>query len=145
MLRALAAHGDWQTGEDCYPHIKTLHRITGFSERTVQYTLRSLSCPSAASCGSTGRCHHRGLIRETEAATRYKPTVYAVAVELLVARQLHLPEITSRSGRTAPSESPPRRSDPNPLCLVCGEAKPNPWTSVCSSNCRDVLRERMGA
>ena len=128
VLRALVAHGDWETGEGCYPKVETLQKVTGLSRRTVQYTLRSLSCPSPASHDDslTGahRCRHRGLLVITAAATRYRATTYRVRIELLEPRQLHLPEISGRSGRTVPG-SPPRRSDRPPLCLVCDEPNAN--------------------
>lgn len=93
VLTTLAAHGDWATGEACYPSVDTIADTTGLGARTVKRALHSLACSvgPGRSCGEP-RCNHRGLLVIQKIATRHRPTTYALRLgEQAV--QPHLPEV----------------------------------------------------
>ncbi len=105
VLTTLAAHGNWTTGEDCYPSIDTIAETTGLGVRTVKRALHSLACSvgPGRSCGDS-RCNHRGLLVIQKIATRYRPTTYALSLDEQ-AVQSHLPEV---GAAVAPSRGAPR-------------------------------------
>ena len=93
VLTTIAAHADWATGDQSFPSIETIADTTGLAERSVKRALRSLSCAVGPErdCGDD-RCNHRGLLAVQQAATRYRPTTYALMLDEQ-AVQPHLPEV----------------------------------------------------
>ena len=85
VLWALARHGSWDTGEQCFAKIATLMRETALSRRQVQYVLRRLECsPEAAASGRClgGRgCPHWGVLEATATPARGARTYRLVFVE----------------------------------------------------------------
>ncbi len=93
VLTTIAAHADWATGDQSFASIETIADTTGLANRSVKRALRSLSCAvgPGRTCGDS-RCNHRGQLVIQQAATRHRPTTYALRLDEQ-AVQSHLPEV----------------------------------------------------